>query len=147
MPPIVDDIQMGCGRTGAFFSFEEAGITPQIATVSKSISGYGLPMSLCPVLKPELDVWEPGEHNGTFRGNNPAFVTATAALETYWTDGAAIKQTRARGEQIEQHLISITEENLADIKEYRGRGLVWAAVPRQGGGPLDRRGAPSNSGC
>jgi diaminobutyrate-2-oxoglutarate transaminase len=122
---IVDDIQMGCGRTGAFFSFEEAGIVPDIVTVSKSISGYGLPMSLC-LFKPELDIWEPGEHNGTFRGNNPAFVTATAALETYWTDAAAMeKQTRTRGEQVEQWLISITEENLADVKEYRGRGLVW----------------------
>jgi diaminobutyrate-2-oxoglutarate transaminase len=122
---IVDDIQMGCGRTGAFFSFEEAGIVPDIVTVSKSISGYGLPMSLC-LFKPELDIWEPGEHNGTFRGNNPAFVTATAALETYWADGSAMeKQTRTRGEQVEQGLISITEENLADIKEYRGRGLVW----------------------
>jgi diaminobutyrate-2-oxoglutarate transaminase len=116
---------MGCGRTGAFFSFEESGITPDIVTVSKSISGYGLPMSLC-LFRPELDVWEPGEHNGTFRGNNPAFVTATAALETYWTDGSAMeKQTRTRGEQVEQALISITEENLADVKEYRGRGLVW----------------------
>ncbi|MFD0393039.1 diaminobutyrate--2-oxoglutarate transaminase [Streptomyces nogalater] len=122
---IVDDIQMGCGRTGAFFSFEEAGITPDIVTVSKSISGYGLPMALT-LFRPELDVWEPGEHNGTFRGNNPAFVTATAALETYWTDGSAMeKQTRARGEQVERALISITEENLADVKEYRGRGLVW----------------------
>ncbi|MEV6195231.1 diaminobutyrate--2-oxoglutarate transaminase [Streptomyces sp. NPDC051920] len=122
---IVDDIQMGCGRTGAFFSFEEAGIVPDIVTVSKSISGYGLPMSLC-LFKPELDIWEPGEHNGTFRGNNPAFVTAAAALEAYWADGSAMeKQTRARGEQIERALISITEENLADVKEYRGRGLVW----------------------
>ncbi|OIJ62805.1 diaminobutyrate--2-oxoglutarate transaminase [Streptomyces mangrovisoli] len=122
---IVDDIQMGCGRTGAFFSFEEAGIVPDIVTVSKSISGYGLPMSLC-LFRPELDIWEPGEHNGTFRGNNPAFVTATAALETYWADGHAMeKQTRTRGEQVEQELISITEENLADVKEYRGRGLVW----------------------
>lgn len=122
---IVDDIQMGCGRTGAFFSFEEAGITPDIVTLSKSISGYGLPMSLC-LFRPELDVWEPGEHNGTFRGNNPAFVTATAALEAYWADGGALeKQTRARGEQVEQALISITEENLVDIKEYRGHGLVW----------------------
>ncbi|MGW4975948.1 diaminobutyrate--2-oxoglutarate transaminase [Streptomyces mirabilis] len=122
---IVDDIQMGCGRTGAFFSFEEAGIVPDIVTVSKSISGYGLPMSLC-LFKPELDIWEPGEHNGTFRGNNPAFVTAAAALETYWSDGSAMeKQTRARGEQIEQALISLTEENLADVKGYRGRGLVW----------------------
>ncbi|WP_030795684.1 aminotransferase class III-fold pyridoxal phosphate-dependent enzyme, partial [Streptomyces lavenduligriseus] len=55
---IVDDIQMGCGRTGAFFSFEEAGITPDIVTVSKSISGYGLPMALT-LFRPELDVWEP----------------------------------------------------------------------------------------
>ncbi|MFF4351882.1 diaminobutyrate--2-oxoglutarate transaminase [Streptomyces sp. NPDC001530] len=122
---IVDDIQMGCGRTGAFFSFEEAGIVPDIVTVSKSISGYGLPMSLC-LFKPELDIWEPGEHNGTFRGNNPAFVTAAAALEMYWADGSAMeKQTRARGEQIEQALIALTEENLADVKDYRGRGLVW----------------------
>jgi len=122
---IVDDIQMGCGRTGAFFSFEEAGITPDIVTVSKSISGYGLPMALT-LFKPELDVWEPGEHNGTFRGNNPAFVTATATLEAYWADGSAMeKQTRSRGEQVEQALIAITEENLADVKEYRGRGLVW----------------------
>ncbi|GAA2453845.1 diaminobutyrate--2-oxoglutarate transaminase [Streptomyces glaucus] len=122
---IVDDIQMGCGRTGAFFSFEEAGIVPDVVTVSKSISGYGLPMSLC-LFKPELDVWEPGEHNGTFRGNNPAFVTATAALRAYWADGSATeKRTRARGEQVERGLVSPAEENPADVKEYRGRGLVW----------------------
>ncbi|MGH3743216.1 MAG: aspartate aminotransferase family protein, partial [Micromonosporaceae bacterium] len=77
---IVDDVQMGCGRTGPFFSFEIAGITPDIVVLSKSLSGYGLPFALT-LMKPELDVWEPGEHNGTFRGNNPAFVTATVALE------------------------------------------------------------------
>ncbi|MEU3552964.1 diaminobutyrate--2-oxoglutarate transaminase [Streptomyces fragilis] len=122
---IVDDIQMGCGRTGAFFSFEEAGITPDIVTVSKSISGYGLPMSLC-LFKGELDVWEPGEHNGTFRGNNPAFVTATAALEAYWSEGDALeKQTLARGLQVDQALAQITAENRPHVKEYRGRGLVW----------------------
>ncbi|GGV47265.1 diaminobutyrate--2-oxoglutarate transaminase [Streptomyces spectabilis] len=122
---IVDDIQMGCGRTGAFFSFEEAGISPDIVTVSKSISGYGLPMALT-LFKPELDIWEPGEHNGTFRGNNPAFVTAAAALQTYWSDGPAMeKQTRARGEQIEQTLVALVDEHRADIVEYRGRGLVW----------------------
>ncbi|MER5492757.1 diaminobutyrate--2-oxoglutarate transaminase [Streptomyces sp. NPDC002490] len=122
---IVDDIQMGCGRTGAFFSFEEAGIVPDVVTVSKSISGYGLPMSLC-LFRPELDVWEPGEHNGTFRGNNPAFVTATAALETYWSDGPAMeKQTLARGQQVEEALGALTGEHRAEVKEYRGRGLVW----------------------
>lgn len=121
---IVDDIQMGCGRTGPFFSFEEAGIVPDIVTLSKSIGGYGLPMSLT-LFKPELDVWEPGEHNGTFRGNNPAFVTATAALDTYWADGQMEKQTLARGEQVEAALREIAREHQRAGAEYRGRGLVW----------------------
>ncbi|MTE18480.1 diaminobutyrate--2-oxoglutarate transaminase [Streptomyces sp. TRM43335] len=121
---IVDDIQMGCGRTGAFFSFEEAGITPDIITVSKSISGYGLPMALT-LFRPELDVWEPGEHNGTFRGNNPAFVTAAAALGTYWTDGQMEKQTLARGEQVESALRAIAAEHPQEVADVRGRGLVW----------------------
>ncbi|MEV0279827.1 diaminobutyrate--2-oxoglutarate transaminase [Streptomyces sp. NPDC050610] len=121
---IVDDIQMGCGRTGAFFSFEEAGITPDIVTLSKSIGGYGMPMSLT-LFKPELDIWEPGEHNGTFRGNNPSFVTAAAALDTYWADGQTEKQTLARGEQVEQALRAICEEHVRLGAEYRGRGLVW----------------------
>ncbi len=115
---------MGCGRTGAFFSFEEAGIIPDIVTVSKSISGYGLPMALT-LFKPELDVWEPGEHNGTFRGNNPAFVTAAATLDTYWADGQMEKQTLARGEQVEEALRAICDEHTRLGAEYRGRGLVW----------------------
>ena len=82
---IVDDIQAGCGRTGSFFSFEPSGIQPDIVTLSKSISGYGLPMAIV-LLKPHLDKWQPGEHNGTFRGNNHAFVTATKALELYWSN-------------------------------------------------------------
>jgi diaminobutyrate-2-oxoglutarate transaminase len=77
---IVDDVQMGCGRTGSFFSFERAGITPDIVCMSKSIGGYGLPMAIT-LMKPELDIWEPGEHNGTFRGNNLAFITAAEVLE------------------------------------------------------------------
>ena len=79
IPLIVDDIQAGCGRSGDFFSFEESGIVPDMVVLSKSLSGYGLPMSLV-LLKPELDVWEPGGHTGTFRGFNLAFVGATAAL-------------------------------------------------------------------
>ncbi|HAP93692.1 MAG TPA: diaminobutyrate--2-oxoglutarate transaminase, partial [Desulfotomaculum sp.] len=81
---IVDDIQAGCGRTGPFFSFEPAGIKPDIVCLSKSISGCGLPLALT-LIDPEFDIWAPGEHNGTFRGNNLAFVTATEAL-TYWED-------------------------------------------------------------
>ena len=76
---ICDEIQVGCGRTGPFFSFEDAGIVPDVVLLSKSIGGYGLPLSLV-LYKPELDIWEPGEHNGTFRGNQLAFVGGTAAL-------------------------------------------------------------------
>ncbi|MFF5489910.1 diaminobutyrate--2-oxoglutarate transaminase [Streptomyces virginiae] len=121
---IVDDVQMGCGRTGDFFSFEEAGIVPDIVTVSKSISGYGLPMALC-LFKPELDVWEPGEHNGTFRGNNPAFVTATAALQTYWGDGALRQQTLVHGGRVESALRRLCADHERSGAGYRGRGLVW----------------------
>ncbi|WP_329188570.1 diaminobutyrate--2-oxoglutarate transaminase [Actinacidiphila glaucinigra] len=122
---IVDDIQMGCGRTGPFFSFEEAGIVPDIVTLSKSIGGYGMPMSLT-LFRPELDIWEPGEHNGTFRGHNPAFVTATAALDTYWADGGSMeKQTLKRGEQAESVLREICAEDPRSGARYRGRGLVW----------------------
>ena len=99
---ILDEIQAGVGRTGTFFAFEAAGIVPDIVTVSKSISGSGLPMSLV-LLRPEVDVWKPGAHTGTFRGNNLAFVSARVALETYWadsafTDGVAAKSALLRAE-------------------------------------------------
>jgi diaminobutyrate-2-oxoglutarate transaminase len=118
---IVDDVQMGCGRTGPFFSFEIAGITPDIVTLSKSIGGYGMPMALT-LFKRDLDVWGPGEHNGTFRGNNPAFVTARVALEHYWPDDRLHQATLAKGERIRQSLAT-----MADTFEgvsTRGRGLV-----------------------
>jgi diaminobutyrate-2-oxoglutarate transaminase len=120
---IVDDVQMGCGRTGPFFSFEEAGIVPDIVCLSKSISGYGLPMAIT-LLRPELDVWEPGEHNGTFRGFNPAFVTATAALEDFWTEDGLEKDTLAKGEQVEAALKQIAAEHGDAGTDIRGRGLA-----------------------
>src|SRR5216683_311934 len=92
---IVDDIQMGCGRTGSFFSFEQSGILPDIVCLSKSISGYGLPLALT-LLRPELDVWNPGEYTGTFRGSNPSFISATAAL-SFWRDTAFLEGLAASG--------------------------------------------------
>lgn len=117
---IVDDVQMGCGRTGPFFSFEAAGIVPDIVCMSKSISGYGLPMALT-LFKSEHDVWEPGEHNGTFRGINPAFVTGKAALN-FWTDNLLEKQIMRKGEQVEQALREVVDP--FDGVETRGRGLI-----------------------
>ncbi|SEL66550.1 diaminobutyrate--2-oxoglutarate transaminase [Rhodococcus maanshanensis] len=122
---IVDDVQMGCGRTGPFFSFEIAGITPDIVTLSKSIGGYGLPMALT-LMRPELDVWAPGEHNGTFRGNNPAFVTATAAIEQYWTDDTLERSTAAKGKRIAQIFANLSDQ--FDGVSTRGRGMVQGLV-------------------
>jgi diaminobutyrate-2-oxoglutarate transaminase len=119
---IVDDIQMGCGRTGPFFSFEDAGIVPDIVCLSKSLSGYGLPFAVT-LLRPELDVWEPGEHNGTFRGPGPAFVTAAAAMD-FWTDEGMEKQTLAKRDQIEGALQGIAAAHPERIIDTRGRGMA-----------------------
>ncbi len=95
---IVDDIQMGCGRTGPFFSFEEAGIVPDIVTLSKSLSGSGLPLAVT-LFERHLDIWEPGEHNGTFRGNNPAFVTGTRRRRARAGSG---RRGRCRGARLQE---------------------------------------------
>lgn len=118
---IVDDIQVGCGRTGKFFSFEHAGIVPDIVTLSKSISGYGLPMAIV-LFKPELDVWSPGEHNGTFRGNQPAFVTAKAGIE-FMHDNDVLEKATISGNYVQNYLkqrIDVLNLNCT----VRGIGLI-----------------------
>ncbi|MGR5195267.1 diaminobutyrate--2-oxoglutarate transaminase [Vibrio rotiferianus] len=120
---IVDDIQAGCGRTGTFFSFEPSGIKPDMVTLSKSIGGYGLPMAIV-LLKPELDKWKPGEHNGTFRGNNHAFVTAAKALETYWSNDrfeVHIKRCSNMVEEVIQRSVQRFPELFVQCK---GRGMM-----------------------
>ncbi len=119
---IVDDIQAGCGRTGTFFSFEPAGIKPDIITLSKSLSGYGLPFAVV-LIRPELDQWKPGEHNGTFRGNNLAFVTAKAALDHYWSDDTFAKDIQRKGKYVEQRLASIVDQYGEGNFTSRGRGM------------------------
>jgi len=120
---IVDDVQMGCGRTGPFFSFETAGLRPDIVCLSKSIGGYGLPLALT-LIRPDFDIWEPGEHNGTFRGVNPAFVTGTAALRAYWGDDALERSTLAKGQRAAAALAALAQSIPGTPIEPRGRGLV-----------------------
>ena len=119
---VVDDIQVGIGRCGSFFSFERADIVPDIVILSKSISGFGLPMSML-LFKPEYDLFNPAEHNGTFRGNQLAFIGAKAGIEFY----------------LENHLDSIVKQNEQIIHEFlesevlpldsrlsvRGIGMIW----------------------
>ncbi len=119
---IIDDIQAGCGRTGNYFSFEEAGIKPDIVTLSKSLGGYGLPFAVV-LIKPELDQWKPGEHNGTFRGNNFAFVTAKAAIDHYWSDEQFANDIKCKGQYISQRLDSIVEKYGEGHFTTRGRGM------------------------
>jgi len=121
---IVDDVQMGCGRTGPFFSFEHSGITPDIVCLSKSISGYGLPLALT-LIRPDLDIWKPGEHNGTFRGVNPALVTGTAALRAYWSDDTLERGTLAKGERIMAAVAATADSVPGAPILVRGRGLAW----------------------
>lgn len=120
---IVDDIQAGCGRTGTFFSFEPAGIRPDIVTLSKSLSGFGLPMALL-LMKPELDVWKPGQHNGTFRGNNLAFVTATAALENFWRDNRFQTAIQRKAQLIQTFLDKLVSGYPQAKLTRRGRGMM-----------------------
>jgi len=124
---IVDDIQAGNGRTGTFFSFEPAGIKPDIVTLSKSLSGYGLPFAVT-LLKPKLDNWKPGEHNGTFRGNNHAFVTAAAALEIYWSDDNLMNEVEKKAEYIQRRFKAIVKTHDAEIIGLRGRGMMQGIV-------------------
>jgi diaminobutyrate-2-oxoglutarate transaminase len=123
---IVDDIQAGCGRMGSFFSFEEAGIVPDIVCLSKSLSGYGLPMALT-LIRPQYDCWDAGEHNGTFRGNNPAFVTATAALD-FWESGAFESQIAERSEILRDALEALVDAYPQAFSAVRGRGMMQGLV-------------------
>jgi diaminobutyrate-2-oxoglutarate transaminase len=126
---IIDDIQAGCGRTGNFFSFEPLGIEPDIVVLSKSLSGFGLPMSLV-LIRPEYDQWLPGEHNGTFRGNNLAFVTATIALEKFWSDNALMRDVKRRGALVADAFSAMASR--VPGSRIKGRGMMLGLDVRDG---------------
>ena len=128
---IADDIQVGNGRTGPFFSFEHAGITPDIVTLSKSIGG-GLPLSLV-LMKPELDIWKPGEHTGTFRGNNLAFVAATQLFNNYWKTDELTREINKKSSIVRRRLETIRDRYPQLEADVRGRGLIYGLdVPHRG---------------
>jgi diaminobutyrate-2-oxoglutarate transaminase len=118
---IVDDIQAGCGRTGRFFSFEEMGVIPDIVTMAKSVSGFGLPMALV-LVRPEHDIFGPAEHNGTFRGNTHAFVTARIAIEKFWADDQFQRELAHKTKMISGALSEVAA--LVPGAVLKGRGLM-----------------------
>jgi diaminobutyrate-2-oxoglutarate transaminase len=120
---IVDDIQVGNGRTGTFFSFEPSGIRPDMVVLSKAIGGLGLPMSLL-LIDPAMDQWKTAEHTGTFRGNNLAFIAAASAL-TYWKDKKFSLEIIRKGGLLEKQLARFVDLYPEHVKAVRGRGLIW----------------------
>lgn len=120
---IVDDIQTGNGRSGDFFSFERAGIVPDIVTLSKSI-GAGQPMSLV-LMARELDLWAPGEHSGTFRGNNLAFVASEKAISTYWSDNTFSNEVKIKAALIEEKMLEVQANHPDLVTDVRGYGMIW----------------------
>ena len=119
---IIDDIQVGNGRSGDFFSFEEAGIKPDMVTMSKSI-GAGLPLALL-LIRSDLDQWKPGEHTGTFRGNNLAFVASTEAL-SYWDNMELSNAVKHKSEIIKTELERIADKYSELNPSVRGRGMIY----------------------
>ena len=129
---VVDDIQVGCARTGTFFSFERAGIVPDIVCMSKSIGGYGMPFAIT-MFKPELDIWSPGEHNGTFRGNQLAMVAAKGGLEFMLSHHIEDEVKRKEGV-----VRAFMDENIAPlVLPIRGIGLIWGIEMADGKAALD----------
>ena len=114
---VVDDIQAGCGRTGSFLSTDGTGVVPDVVCLSKSLSGLGLPMAVALVAS-EHDVLRPGEHSGTFRGNNLAFAGAAAALDL-WDDPAFVARAARLAESFAARL-----DGRYDGATVRGRGLI-----------------------
>ena len=127
---ICDEIQVGCSRTGTFFSFERAGIVPDIVTMSKSIGGYGLPIGLT-LFKPELDIWSPGEHNGTFRGVQLSLVAAKAGLEIMLNEKVE-DQVKKKEKIVKEFLEQEIKPMLKDKQEIRGIGLVFGIEMNDG---------------
>ena len=117
---VVDDVQVGCARTGTFFSFERAGIVPDMVVMSKSIGGYGMPFALT-LFKPELDIWSPGEHNGTFRGNQLSMVAARYGLQ-YMLENKVEEEVKRKENIVRTYF----NDNLqGDAVQIRGIGLIW----------------------
>ncbi|MER6495848.1 diaminobutyrate--2-oxoglutarate transaminase family protein [Streptomyces griseorubiginosus] len=120
IPLIADEVQTGVGRTGAFWAVEHSGITPDVMVLSKAIGG-SLPLAVV-VYREDLDVWEPGAHAGTFRGNQLAMAAGTATM-AYVRENALTERAAALGARMLNQLRLLAEE-FPVIGDVRGRGLM-----------------------
>jgi len=127
---IIDDIQVGCGRTGSYFSFDGMGLDPDVICLAKGIGGFGTPLAMN-LLKPEHDIWSPGEHTGTFRGQNISFVAGREAL-TYFDDDTLMKDVQRKGTIMRERLDAVAKDHNGHEDVVRGRGMIQAYDTRDG---------------
>ncbi|MFE0643528.1 diaminobutyrate--2-oxoglutarate transaminase family protein [Streptomyces sp. NPDC058877] len=120
VPLVVDEVQTGVGRTGAFWAVEHSGIAPDVMVLSKAIGG-SLPLAVI-VYRSALDVWEPGTHAGTFRGNQLAMAAGTATLR-YVRENKLAERAGTLGARILNQLRDLAN-NHSCIGDVRGRGLM-----------------------
>ncbi|ELO1773728.1 pyridoxal phosphate-dependent class III aminotransferase [Vibrio fluvialis] len=135
---IFDEIQCGVGKSGYNFAFEEAGIVPDVLCLSKAIGG-GLPMSLL-VINKQHDTWRPGEHTGTFRGNQLAMVSGAKALEIIERDNL-VEQANIKGQYLRMGLEKI-QSRVNCVAEVRGKGLMLGLEIKDPSGELNKFGEP-----
>jgi len=119
---IVDDVQAGCGRTGPFFSFEDAGIRPDFVCLADAISGNGLPLALTLVDPASVEV-PPSAPERSFDGPASTLAAARSALE-HWRDDRLERATRASAAIVQQALSGLRDDTPAVAGELRGRGLM-----------------------
>ncbi|MGW2300793.1 diaminobutyrate--2-oxoglutarate transaminase family protein [Streptomyces sp. NPDC001809] len=120
IPLVVDEVQTGVGRTGAFWAVEHSGIVPDVMVLSKAIGG-SLPLAVI-VYRSELDAWEPGAHAGTFRGNQLAMAAGTATL-AYVRENKLAERAGVLGDRILGQLRGLAGDHPC-IGDVRGRGLM-----------------------
>ena len=142
IPMICDEIQCGMGRTGKVFAFEHAGIVPDVILISKAIGGTQ-PMAVV-VYDKDLDVWGPGAHAGTFRGNQLAMVAGTVVLKKL-QDPAFLADVARKGKILEEGLLKLKDE-VSIIGDVRGRGLMLGIEFIDPNGPKDIMGHPVPGG-
>jgi diaminobutyrate-2-oxoglutarate transaminase len=120
IPLIFDEIQSGFGRTGKMFAFEHANIIPDIVVLSKALGG-SLPMAVV-VYNKKYDVWGPGSHAGTFRGNQLGMATGTATMR-YIRENNLLENVIKMGELFVEELANIQNATNC-IGDIRGKGLM-----------------------
>ncbi|WP_041524239.1 aspartate aminotransferase family protein [Gilvimarinus agarilyticus] len=118
---IIDDIQAGCGRTGSYFSFDELELDPDVICLAKGLGGWGTPMAMN-LVKPDVDKhWSPGEHTGTFRGQNLSFVAGAEAL-SYFEDDSFMQEVKTKAKTM-LSAVAPLEQSFAGV-QVRGKGMI-----------------------